>query len=55
MEGKPATIFADLERLRQLKLAIPEPIELADRLRHAGVPISRKALTVEAIAREIVH
>jgi len=55
MEGTPATIFADLPRLRQLKLAIPEPIELADRLRNAGVPISREALTVEAIAREIVR
>jgi energy-coupling factor transport system ATP-binding protein len=55
MEGTPATIFADLQRLRQLKLAIPEPIELASRLRDAGVPISQEALTVEAIAREIVH
>jgi energy-coupling factor transport system ATP-binding protein len=55
MEGTPANIFADLERLRRLKLAIPEPIELATRLRDAGLPISREALTVEAIAREIVH
>ena len=55
MEGTPATIFADLQRLRQLKLAIPEPIELANRLRHAGFPISQEALTVEAIAREIVR
>ncbi len=55
MEGTPAAIFADLQRLRQLKLAIPEPIELAGRLRHAGFPISQDALTVEAIAREIVH
>jgi len=55
MEGTPATIFADLWRLRQLKLAIPEPIELANRLRHAGFPISQYALTVEAIAREIVR
>jgi energy-coupling factor transport system ATP-binding protein len=55
MEGSPATIFADLQRLRQLKLAIPEPIELANRLRDAGVPISQETLTVEAIAREIVR
>jgi energy-coupling factor transport system ATP-binding protein len=54
MEGTPASIFADLERLRQLKLAIPEPIQLAARLRDAGMPISLEALTVEAIAREIV-
>ena len=54
MEGLPAFIFADLERLRRLKLAIPEPIELAARLRDIGIPISQEALTVEAIAREIV-
>ncbi|MHB8599105.1 MAG: energy-coupling factor transporter ATPase [Ktedonobacteraceae bacterium] len=53
MEGTPAEVFADIERLRRLKLAIPEPVELAQRLRNAGLPISREALTVEAIAREI--
>ena len=53
MEGRPADIFADLERLRQLKLAIPEPIELAARLRDAGLPISPEALTAEDIAQEI--
>jgi energy-coupling factor transport system ATP-binding protein len=55
MEGTPATIFADLERLRCLKLAIPAPIELAARLRKAGVPVAEEAVTVEAIARELVH
>jgi post-segregation antitoxin (ccd killing protein) len=55
VEGTPANIFADLKRLRQLKLAIPEPIELARRLRDAGLSISPEALTVEAIAQEIMH
>ena len=55
MEGPPPVIFADLERLRQLKLAIPEPIELAARLRRVGFPLSPGALTVEAIARELVQ
>lgn len=55
MEGPPASMFADLERLRQLKLAIPEPIALAARLRDAGFPISRDALTVESIAGEIAR
>jgi energy-coupling factor transport system ATP-binding protein len=54
MEGTPATIFADLEQLRRLKLAIPAPIELAARLRNTGWPIAREAVTVEAIARELV-
>ena len=55
MEGTPATIFADLERLRQLKLAIPAPIELAARLRTVGLPVAQEAVTVEAIAQELVH
>ena len=54
MEGPPAKIFADLEHLRQLKLAVPEPIELAARLRDAGLSIAQEALTVETIAREIM-
>lgn len=53
MQGPPASIFADLTRLRTLKLVIPEPLELADRLRAAGVPISPLALTEAAIAEEL--
>ncbi len=49
----PQNLFTNLEQLRQLKLAIPEPIELAVRLRATGMPISPAALTAEAIAREI--
>jgi energy-coupling factor transport system ATP-binding protein len=54
MDGPPATIFADLERLRQLKLAIPEPIELVARLRNIGFSLPAEALTIETIARELV-
>lgn len=53
MEGRPATIFSDLDRLRALHLVVPEPLELAARLRAAGIPISPSALTVEAIAEEL--
>jgi energy-coupling factor transport system ATP-binding protein len=53
LEGAPHDIFADLDRLRRLRLAVPEPITLAARLRAAGLPIARSALTVEAIAREL--
>jgi energy-coupling factor transporter ATPase len=55
LAGPPATIFADLARLQQLRLNIPEPIALAARLRAAGVPISPAALTVEAIADELAR
>lgn len=53
MQGTPADVFVDLQRLRQLKLAIPDPIALAARLRASGLSISKEAITVEAIAREI--
>ena len=55
MEGTPPQVFADLERLRALKLAIPEPLVLAARLRKAGLRISPDALTVEAIAQELLQ
>jgi energy-coupling factor transport system ATP-binding protein len=55
LEGPPATIFSDLDLLRDLKLAIPEPIALAERLRDAGWPIARTALTIDAIAEELAR
>jgi energy-coupling factor transport system ATP-binding protein len=55
MEGPPTDIFSDLERLHRLKLAIPEPIELAARLREAGLPLAPDALTVEALVREMAR
>ena len=53
MEGTPAMLFTDISRLHSLKLAIPEPIELATRLRKIGIPLSQEAVTVEAIAQEL--
>lgn len=54
LEDAPTRLFTQLERLRHLKLALPEPLILANRLRETGLPISRDALTVESIAREIM-
>jgi energy-coupling factor transport system ATP-binding protein len=53
LAGSPRTVFADLDRLRRLGLAIPEPLALVARLRAAGWQIGPDALTVEAIAREL--
>jgi energy-coupling factor transport system ATP-binding protein len=55
MEGIPAHIFADLERLRELKLAIPEPLELASRLRSAGINLSQEAITLKTIVEELTR
>nr|HET6903396.1 energy-coupling factor transporter ATPase [Ktedonobacteraceae bacterium] len=56
MEGTPPVILSRSEesRLHALKLAIPQPIALAARLREEGLPIASEALTTEAIAREIM-
>jgi energy-coupling factor transport system ATP-binding protein len=54
-DGTPAAVFADLDQMRRLKLAIPAPIELAARLRAAGIPLDPAALTVEAIASELLR
>ncbi len=53
LDGTPAVIFSDLERLRELQLAVPEPIVLAERLREAGMEIAGDVVTSEAIAEEI--
>jgi energy-coupling factor transport system ATP-binding protein len=53
LDGPPAMIFRDLDQLRALKLEIPEPLLLAERLRRAGVPLSAEAITLSAIAEEL--
>jgi energy-coupling factor transport system ATP-binding protein len=55
MQGTPAAIFADLEHLRSLNLAIPAPLELAARLRSAEIAVSADALSIEAIAQEMLR
>ncbi len=55
MDGPPEEVLWDLERLRQLGLAVPEQVELAARLRSAGLPLSPDSLTVEALARGIAR
>lgn len=55
LEATPAPFFSDLARLQSLKLVIPDPIILADRLRAAGFPLAPDAVTVDAIAKEIAR
>jgi energy-coupling factor transport system ATP-binding protein len=54
LEGTPAEVFADLDRLQKLRLAIPDVIALAHRLRVAGLPIPLDALTAEDVASALV-
>ncbi len=54
LEGTPAEVFADLDRLQKLRLAIPDVIALAHRLRVAGLPIPPDALTAEDVASALM-
>ncbi len=54
LEGTPAEVFADLDRLQKLRLAIPDVIALAHRLRVAGLPIPPDALTAQDVASALV-
>ncbi len=51
VDGSPAATFADLDRLRQLRLVVPEVALLGERLRVAGLPIPADAVTPDALVR----
>ncbi|BCL80723.1 energy-coupling factor transporter ATP-binding protein EcfA [Ktedonobacteria bacterium brp13] len=53
-EGTPAMILRDLERLRALKLIIPDTFTLTARLRATGFALSSEAVTIDAIEKGLV-
>lgn len=53
MDGKPAQIFPQVERLHSLGLDTPQATELAAELKKAGFGIDGVVLTVEDCVREI--
>ena len=53
MDGKPAQIFPQVERLHSLGLDTPQATELAAELKKAGFDIDGVVLTVEDCVREI--
>lgn len=48
LQGKPSQVFADLDRLRSLRLIIPDLAQLGERLRAGGIAIPPDALSPEA-------
>lgn len=48
MDGTPAAVFARVDALKAAELDVPQPTELCDSLRRAGVPLPADVLTVEA-------
>lgn len=45
LDGPPRVVFADLKRLRALRLVVPDLAELGERLRARGIPIPPEAIT----------
>ena len=55
LEGAPAAVFADLDRLRALRLVVPEVALLGERLRRVGLAIPPDALSPEALVAALIE
>ncbi len=53
MDGSPREVFKESERLKELRLELPFTIELASRLRAAGLDIPEDVLFEEELAKAI--
>ena len=53
MDGTPAEVFTQVEKLRSMGLTVPDTVDLLDRLRKDGLDVPLTALTVEACADAI--
>ena len=53
MDGAPRDIFSQVERLRAVELDVPQPTELCERQRTAGVPLPDGILTAEECAEAL--
>lgn len=53
MQGNPRSIFSQVERLRQLRLDVPQVTELAYELKKSGLPLSDGILTMDELVAEL--
>ena len=54
MDGTPQEVFTQAERMRAMRLDVPPMVALGDLLRARGVNVSRSAMDVERMAREVL-
>lgn len=54
MEGAPREIFTEVEKLKELRLDVPQVTELAYELRKCGVELPKCILTKEELTRELI-
>lgn len=53
MDGTPAEVFSREKELKSMGLALPDSMEIAMRLRAAGLNIKAECLTMDEAADEI--
>ena len=54
MEGTPEEIFSQVEKLKELRLDVPQVTELAHELRQKGVPLPPCILDINTLVKELV-
>ena len=54
MEGTPEGIFSQVEKLKELRLDVPQVTELAHELRQKGVPLPPCILDIDTLVKELV-
>ncbi len=53
MQGNPKTVFSQVDRLRELRLDVPQVTELAYELKKSGLPLSDGILTMDELVAEL--
>ncbi len=53
MQGNPRSVFSQVERLRELRLDVPQVTELAYELKKSGIPLSDGILTMDELVTEL--
>lgn len=53
MQGNPKAVFSQVDRLRQLRLDVPQVTELAYELKKSGLPLSDGILTMDELVAEL--
>ncbi len=55
LEGTPREVFRDVQRLRRLRLDLPEVAELSGCLRRRGIPVEGQPLDPEELAAQLLR
>ena len=53
MQGDPKSVFSQVDRLRELRLDVPQVTELAYELKKSGLPLSDGILTMDELVAEL--